>query len=347
MRYCLRKELALWRVYSLRVFLFLLGERRNGGAVLAGFELFQSAAGSVLLGLFLGGATATGQRLSSLALGGFETDLDQKTLAMVRTALALQTIHRRPGMGSLQMLLQRRLIIAQRGALAQLAGQLLGGLSHNVSTGEVAHRFQTVIEKHGGQNRFKAVGQNRVAMAQTAFFLASAEQHKAAQVDLGGHLGQMLAADQHRANAGQRALTPLRMQLEEGFGHHEAEHGVAQVLQPFVVSGGGNSALGILLSGSLIVGQGAMCKGSDEQARIGKPMAENLFELFVSAFQINLVSNNSGIVMSYLAGCICHLLVDYPARRRMSLGINPGEKLCSYRTALCTRRFRPRKKTLF
>ncbi len=58
---------------------------------------------------------------------GLETHLDQKALAVVGTALALDPVDRRAGARSLQTLLQRGLVVAQRGTGAQLLGQLLHG----------------------------------------------------------------------------------------------------------------------------------------------------------------------------------------------------------------------------
>ena len=51
-----------------------------------------------------------------------------------------------------------------------------------------------------------------------------------------GHLRHVLPAYQPRTNARQLSLMPIRMQHEERLGNHQAQHRVAQKLQPLVIA---------------------------------------------------------------------------------------------------------------
>ena len=195
----------------------------------------QRATRGILLGVLLGAAHAAGQRLAGLAFGGAQAHLDQESLAMVGAAFAFHAIHRGARAHGLQMFLERRFVVAQGRAGEQLAGQLLHRVGHHVAAHEGAHRIQPAVEKQRADDGFHGVGQHGALAAQAAAVLAPAEAQVAAQVERSGDFGHVMAADQLGAHPGQLAFAPLGMEEEHGFGHHQAQHGVAQEFQAFVV----------------------------------------------------------------------------------------------------------------
>ena len=76
------------------------------------------------------------ERLSRLPGLTFETDLDQKTFVVIGAAFTFDAIDGSTCAGGLEPLLQRGFIVAQRGAGAQLEGQLLGGLAEDLAVGQ-------------------------------------------------------------------------------------------------------------------------------------------------------------------------------------------------------------------
>ncbi len=64
--------------------------------------------------------------------------------------------------------------------------------------------------------------------------LALAEQQRVAELELGGHLGQRGRAHDRRPHLGQLALGQSRVGAEDVVGDDQAEHGVAEELEPLV-----------------------------------------------------------------------------------------------------------------
>jgi len=112
------------------------------------------------------------------------------------------------------------------------------------------------------------------------------EQQEFAQADGHGHLAHVLTADQLRANARQLALMPLGMQFEKGFGHHQAQHGIAQKLQALIVAHG----LHFTAFGGLLVGQGAMRQSPLQKRGAHKAMAQRGFQSAKNRFHMRLDS---------------------------------------------------------
>ena len=80
-----------------------------------------------------------------------------------------------------------------------------------------------------------SVGDDGVALAAAAVLLAVAEQQEASQTDGRSRAGQILFADQIRTDAGQLALGLVREAAVQIVRHDEAQDGIAQKLQTFVV----------------------------------------------------------------------------------------------------------------
>jgi len=81
----------------------------------------------------------------------------------------------------------------------------------------------------------------------------------------------VLAADEGGAEAGELALAGVGEAAEEGFGDDEAEDGVADELELFVVPGG----FGALFGGAF-VGEGAVGEGPAEERGVAEAVAKEL-----------------------------------------------------------------------
>src|ERR1035437_815753 len=113
---------------------------------------FKRAPGGILSGELLGAAHSARQRFARLAFSAFEANLNQKTLVVVRAALALYAVYRCSSFGRLQVFLQRRFVVAQRIAGVQFTGQLLFSFAHDPPAGKGPHRLYPAVKKQRGQN---------------------------------------------------------------------------------------------------------------------------------------------------------------------------------------------------
>jgi hypothetical protein len=71
---------------------------------------------------------------------------------------------------------------------------------------ERAGGVEAAIEVEGGDDGFEGVGEQGGFVAAAALFFATAETEVGAQIDAGGDLAEMTAADEGGAKAGQLAL---------------------------------------------------------------------------------------------------------------------------------------------
>jgi hypothetical protein len=81
---------------------------------------------------------------------------------------------------------------------------------------------EATIEVEGSDDGFEGVGKKGGLAAAAALFFAATETKERAEVDAGGDLAQMAAADQGGAKTGQFALAGGCEAMEEGFGDYEA-----------------------------------------------------------------------------------------------------------------------------
>jgi hypothetical protein len=112
-----------------------------------------------------------------------------------------------------------------------------GGLD-DVLFDEGAGGVEAAIEVEGGDDGFEGVGKKGGLPAATALFFAATETEERAEIDAGGDLAEVAAADEGGTKTGQFALTGGGEAMEERFGDDEAENGVADELELFVVGGG-------------------------------------------------------------------------------------------------------------
>ena len=188
------------------------------------------------------------------------------------------------------MLLQRRFIVAQRGAGAQLPGQLLRGLAHHAAAGKSSHRLQAAVQKQRAHHCFHGIGEHGALAPEAAAVFAAAEAQMAAQADGRGHLRHVLAAHQLGADAGQFALLPLRVQQEQRFGHHQAQHRVAQKLQALIVAcaRGLFLPLASLFAAACWLRQRAVRQRAHQQLGLGKTVPQRASSSVKSCFHMRL-----------------------------------------------------------
>ena len=121
---------------------------------------------------------------------------------------------------------------------------------------EGAGGVEAAVEIEGGDDGFEGVGEKSGLSAAAALLFAAAEAKERAEVDAGGDLAEMAAADERGAEAGEFALAGAGETAEERFGDDEAEDGVADELKLLVVGRGVGKGLGIGLVGERAVGEG-------------------------------------------------------------------------------------------
>ncbi len=233
---------------------------------------------------------------------------------MVGAAFALDAIHGRTRTLSLQPLLERGFVVAQRGAGAQLEGQLLGGLAHHLAADKGPHRVQTSIEKQGAHHCFHGIGKHRALATQAAALFAAAQAQMLAEADLLGHLRHVLPADQSGADAGELALVPLRMRGKQRLGHHQPQHGVAEKLEALVV---GRRGLFTLICLRELVGQGAVGERAHQQLRVREPGPKRGFKLFEICFHARLGLQHFLGILTHFAASAFNQGVSPVARQRV------------------------------
>jgi hypothetical protein len=112
------------------------------------------------------------------------------------------------------------------------------------------------VEIEGGDDGFESVRQERGFFAAAGLFFATPEAQEGAEIDAGGYLAEMTAADERGAEAGEFALAGGWEAAEESFGDGEAEDSVSDELELLVVGGWVGEGLGVGLVGERTVGEG-------------------------------------------------------------------------------------------
>jgi len=154
----------------------------------------------------------------------------QEGLGVWLAAGALDRVHRQRVPTGLQMFLQARLGILQRGRLWQGCDTWL---EHRPEMR--AHGVETAVEVQGAAQGLEGIREDRLAAEPAGLELTRAQQQKFAELHGLRDLGQRLLAHQARAQtrqvafagAGKFAVQPLREQ--------QVEHGIAEELETLVV----------------------------------------------------------------------------------------------------------------
>ena len=111
---------------------------------------------------------------------------------------------------------------------------------------------EAAAEVDGADHGLDGVGEDRGLVAAAGGLLAAAELDVLAEADAAADLGQRAGVDDRGAQLGQPALGEVGVGAVERLGDDDAEHGVAEELQPLV----GRQAA--VLVGVRAVGQGAL-----------------------------------------------------------------------------------------
>ncbi len=160
-------------------------------------------------------------------------------------------------------LLQHRLEVqpveAQRGGRHAIGEQALD---------EAEGRRRPTIEVHRTQHRLEGIAEDRRLGSTTGGVFAFAQQDAVAQPDLERDLGQRRCVDHALAQVGELAFGEIAVHSVGQVGHHPAEHGVAQELEPLVA--GRATHFGA---------PAAMSQRTAQQARIPELVAEVPTEL--------------------------------------------------------------------
>jgi hypothetical protein len=110
---------------------------------------------------------------------------------LIRT---LDAVYGRSGTRGLQVFLQCRFIVAQRGSGAQLLGQLLGGFAHHPTADKSSDRLHPSVQKERAQHGLHGIGEHGTLASEATLVLTAAEAQMTTQADSRGDLRQMLPA---------------------------------------------------------------------------------------------------------------------------------------------------------
>ena len=134
---------------------------------------------------------------------------------------------------------------------------------------EGPRRVQPAVEVERAEHRFQRIGQNVAPRGQPRLALARRHHQRRAEVERFRDPGQGVPGDQHaEARLPSVALALLREALDQPFRHQQAEHAVADELQPLV---------GVELAAAGI-GGGAVRQRLEQQFRPGEAVADARLE---------------------------------------------------------------------
>jgi hypothetical protein len=228
-----------------------------------GEEAFDGEARGFLLGFLLGGAFRFAEG-SEPAVFVADADFDAETLLMVGAALSDEGVVGLTEAGGLEVLLEGGFVVADGSAEGGAgfeseveAGQR--GLD-DVLVDEGAGGVEAAIEIERGDDGFEGVGEERGFTAASALLFSAAEKKKRAELDAGGDLAEMAAADQGGAETGELAFAGVGETEEKGFGDGQTENGVAYELKLLVVGGWVLEGFGFGL-----VGEGTVSESPGEE----------------------------------------------------------------------------------
>ena len=130
--------------------------------------------------------------------------------------------------------------------------------------------LEAAAEVDRADHRLDGVGQDRGLVAAAGGLLAAAELDVLAEPDLAGDVGEGAGVDHRGAQLGQPALGQVGVGAVERLGDDDAEHGVAEELQPLV----GRQA-------AVLVGERAVRQGALEQLGVQDGIPERCAQLVV------------------------------------------------------------------
>ena len=129
---------------------------------------------------------------------------------------------------------------------------------------QAAGRLHAAVKIDRRKDGFHGVCQNGRTPAAAAGLLALAKLQIIAQMQALGHLVQALLAHQRCSDAGQIALRQVGILGKQIVRRHQAQHGVAQKLQPFIAAD---------TAEAMLVGIGAVIQRGAQQLPVMKCIA--------------------------------------------------------------------------
>ena len=162
----------------------------------------------------------------------------------------------------LRPLLEQRLRIAQRAR--RLEHALLP-----VALDQRRRRRVAAVDEHRPDQRFADVGEDRRAPVAARLDFRIAEPHGRAEVDGARNVGAGFLAHQSRQPPRQLALGCRRERAEQHVGNHQAEHVIAEELEPLIASAA------VAPAGE----RGTMGERAVEPRMLGETVADAVFEL--------------------------------------------------------------------
>src|SRR5512132_1123422 len=220
-----------------------------------GGQRLERLPGRLLLGLLLGAALAA-------AVGGAGHRHGGREPLGVVGPLLLDRVGGHPAQAGGGQLLERGLVVE--------GGPQAGRLHHPVLE-QPAHQRgrprQALVEVDGPEDGLEGVGQDRGLVPTAGELLAPAQAHGVADAQLAGHLREHVHVHRGRPQLGQLALGQVGEGAVDDVGDDQAEHGVAEELEPFV---GGQAAV--------LVGEGAVRERPDVQLLAAEADPEGLLD---------------------------------------------------------------------
>ena len=193
-----------------------------------------------------------------------EQDLKGEGLVVVGAGLFRHAVDERAVRLTLHQLLQHGLIIA-----AALLHDLLALTVEQHAVDQAACGGKPAVEIDRGDDRLGRVREDGRTGASAAGLLTVAQLEVAAQLQLLRDLMQALLANERRADARQLALGRVGMPRKKILRRDEAEHAVAQKLQPLVAHA---------LRAAVLVGIGAVAQSLGEQGSAAEAVAQLTFQ---------------------------------------------------------------------
>ena len=144
---------------------------------------------------------------------------------------------------------------------------------------EILCDLHAAVQIQRRDDGLKRIGNDAGAGAAAAALLAAAKAQVLAEVDLLRELKQRPLADEAGPDAGQIALRPVGVGVEQIVCRHDLQHAVAQKLQPLVV----------LHRGAALVGVAGVGQGRFQQLRVLELIANDRFEWMTHRYFISLM----------------------------------------------------------
>src|SRR5205814_5420001 len=138
--------------------------------------------------------------------------------------------------------------------------------------------LQSGVEEHGSHNSFKTIRKKRRLVAAARFFFAATEAQMLTKSQAACRPLERARVDQPRATFRKLAFRPIGKILEQILACQQVENGVAQKLQPFVVSNPCRDAVILAVAGAQIGNDGTVRQRKIEKRPVLETDTQLLFE---------------------------------------------------------------------